>query len=402
MSISVQKRGRRWTTSVRLDGQIVSGTFDLKEQARTWAQRVRREILACRAEGRVFDKAAFKIIRRKLRPGDSLLPTEPNSPTQTEIDEDSVPRADWTLRRALEHYDDTITETLKGWRQARSRIQAWQRRPLADKRLRDVTADDLVVWIEGRRKRKKARDDRGAITHVDDVPVAASTVRNDAYRISALYEHARTPVTKGGWGLADLSNPVAAVALPDLPAGRQRRLDHGHGEEHRGEEERMLTALAAGPDGEQMTALVTLAIETGMRRSELLDLRAKEIRSTRLGRVIERGKSKNGHARRVVLTERATAAVDVLREGKAGTEKLFALNADAAAWRWDKARVAAGCPDLRLHDLRHEALSRMADAGLSVGALAAQSGHRTMQSLLRYVNASERDIRQKLAGKETA
>ena len=159
----------------------------------------------------------------------------------------------------------------------------------------------------------------------------------------------------------------------------------------------MLAALRDGPDSLEMEALVILAVETGMRRSELLDLRAAEVRFTRLGRVIERAKSKNGHSRRVVLTDRATVAVDGLRNGKEGTDRLFKLNADAVAWRWDRARTAAGCPDLRLHDLRHEALSRMADAGLSVGALAAQSGHRTMQTLLRYVNASERDIREKLA-----
>jgi integrase len=370
----------------------------LKDQARTWTERVRREILSCRADGRAFDPTEFRIVRRVLRPGDSILPEKPTGPTQEEIDADPAPRPDWTLRQALEHYDDTVTETLRGWRQVRARIQAWQREPLAARRLSDLTADDLTVWVANRRKTKKVHDAAGKLLQVEELPVAAATVRNDIYRISALYEHARAPVTKGGWGL-DLANPVAAVALPELPGGRQRRLDHGH-DEQQGEEDRMLAALAAGPDGPEMVALVTLALETGMRRSELLDLRAGEVRSTRLGRVIEREKSKNGHARRVVLTDRATAAVDALRVGKQKGDKLFRLGADAAAWRWDKARVAAGCPDLRLHDLRHEALSRMADAGLSPGALAAQSGHRTMQTLLRYVNASERDIRAKLAKRD--
>jgi integrase len=394
MSTSIQRRGRRYTASVRLDGHTVTGTFDLKGQAQEWAQRVRRAILDARVAGTAFDAGAHKIVRRKLKPGDPILPPEPTGPTQAEIDADDTPRADWTLWRALDHYDRTVTETLEGWRQARARIAAWQRHGLAKKRLDEVTAEDLAAWVKARTKTRKMRQEDGSVTVLQEA-VSASTVRNDIYRISALYEHAAKPTTKGGWGLT-VTNPVPAVALPALPAGRQRRLDHGH-EGQDGEEDRVLAELAKGLDGVEMVALLTVAIETGMRRSEVLDLRADEVRSTRLGRVIERAKSKNGHARRVVLTDRATEEVDVLRSGKTGRERLFSLSGDQAATRWDIARVKSGCPDLRLHDIRHEAMSRMADATLSVGALAAQGGYRTMQTLLRYVNASERDIREKLS-----
>jgi integrase len=181
------------------------------------------------------------------------------------------------------------------------------------------------------------------------------------------------------WGLTGLVNPVSAVTLPELPTGRQRRLDHGDGDQA-GEESQILAERAAGLGGVQMEAFAILAIETAMRRSEILDLRADEVRSTRLGRVIERAKSKNGDARRIVLTDRATEAVDKLRKGKKGRDKLFSLNADAVATRWDRARERAGCSDVRMHGIRHEAMSRMADAGLSVGALAAQGGYRTMQT----------------------
>ena len=51
---------------------------------------------------------------------------------------------------------------------------------------------------------------------------------------------------------------------------------------------------------------------------------------------------------------------------------------------------------VRFHDLRHEALSRMAGMGLTIGELQAQSGHTTAQILLRYVNARAGDIAKKL------
>ena len=50
----------------------------------------------------------------------------------------------------------------------------------------------------------------------------------------------------------------------------------------------------------------------------------------------------------------------------------------------------------RFHDLRHEALSRMAGLGLTIGELQAQSGQRTAQILLRYVNAKPSEIAKKL------
>lgn len=394
MSTSIQRRCKRWTANVRLDGHSVSGTFNLKAQAKTWASGTRGSIPDAVANETTFDPETVKIKRRKPGPPGDLLGLSHTGLTQDEIDLDPMPRADWSLRRALDHYDRTVTETLKGWRQARSRIKAWQARALADVRLKALTPDDVAGFVAGRRKARKVKA-KGQPISVVQHPVAASTIRNDCSRLSALYEHARSPVTKGGWGLDSLKNPVTAASLPSLPSGRQRRLNQDG--EDGGEETRLFAALASGPDGAEMVAIVTLALETGMRRSEVLTLVASEVCSTKMGRVIERGDSKNSDARRVIIGDRATAAVDALRAGKSGNTRLFSLNADAARYRWDLARSRAKCPDLRLHDIRHEAMTSMADAGMSVGALAAQGGYKTMQTLLRYVNASERDIREKLA-----
>jgi integrase len=52
--------------------------------------------------------------------------------------------------------------------------------------------------------------------------------------------------------------------------------------------------------------------------------------------------------------------------------------------------------DLRFHDLRHEALSRLSDAGLNVIELSHISGHRTLSMLKRYVHCSHPAIFMKL------
>ena len=55
-----------------------------------------------------------------------------------------------------------------------------------------------------------------------------------------------------------------------------------------------------------------------------------------------------------------------------------------------------GYPEIRLHDLRHTALSNMANAGLSLRELMNQSGHRTAAVASRYLHVDERTIREKL------
>lgn len=56
-------------------------------------------------------------------------------------------------------------------------------------------------------------------------------------------------------------------------------------------------------------------------------------------------------------------------------------------------------PDLRFHDLRHEAISRFAELGLSTVELAAISGHRDTRMLMRYTHLKPVDLARKLAGR---
>ena len=53
--------------------------------------------------------------------------------------------------------------------------------------------------------------------------------------------------------------------------------------------------------------------------------------------------------------------------------------------------------DLRFHDLRHEALSRLSDLGLNVIELSCISGHKTLGMLKRYTHPSHEAILNKLS-----
>jgi len=63
---------------------------------------------------------------------------------------------------------------------------------------------------------------------------------------------------------------------------------------------------------------------------------------------------------------------------------------------WRRARKRAGIADLRFHDLRHEAVSRLVEAGLGDQEVAAISGHKSMQMFKRYTHLRAEDLVERL------
>jgi len=63
---------------------------------------------------------------------------------------------------------------------------------------------------------------------------------------------------------------------------------------------------------------------------------------------------------------------------------------------WDNATNAAKADDLHFHDLRHEAISRFFEKGLSVAEVALISGHRDVRQLFRYTHLRAEDVAKKL------
>ena len=77
--------------------------------------------------------------------------------------------------------------------------------------------------------------------------------------------------------------------------------------------------------------------------------------------------------------------------------RIFPVTANAVRLSWQRLRKRAGLPDLRFHDLRHEAVSRLFEAGLSVPEVAMVSGHRTPAMLFRYTHPRAEAVAMKLA-----
>ena len=137
--------------------------------------------------------------------------------------------------------------------------------------------------------------------------------------------------------------------------------------------------------------IVLFALETGMRRSEIANLKWSDINlNERLAYVSE---AKNGHTRYVPLSSRSIKAIHYMDEK---SEYVFAMSSNAIRLAWQKLKGSKEIEGVRFHDLRHEAISQMFEKGLTVAEVGMISGHRTVSQLFRYAHADIQKLRRKL------
>lgn len=268
-----------------------------------------------------------------------------------------------TLAEALERYEREVTPRKKGAKQERLRIALWRRDPLAQYSLANIRGADLAAW---RDKRLNAG-------------TSPTTVRNDLALLSHLFN---TAIKE--WGLESLSNPIEKIKMPTAARARDRRLV--------GDEEMRLLEACRASSCPWLAPVVTLALETAMRQGEMLSLTWDNIDLPR--RVAHLPDTKNGESRDVPLS---TAAVTVLSTlPRAINGRTFPLSQDNLEGYWRRAVKAAEIADLRFHDLRHEATSRLFEKGLNPMEVAAITGHKTLQMLKRYTHLRAEDLASRL------
>ncbi len=219
-------------------------------------------------------------------------------------------------------------------------------------------------------------------------PRANNTVRLDL----ALLGHLYTVAIKE-WGVGLPSNPVMNIRRPAPGPGRNRRMTPD-------EEAGILTAVDIHSNP-MLGWIVRIALETGMRTSEIVTLRRSQVDTDR--RIVRLLKTKNTHPRTVPLTLAATkllqsamdhpirpADTELIFFGEPGRQGLRAPYAFDRVWQETKKKLEL--KDFHFHDLRHEAVSRFVEAGLSDQEVSAISGHKSMQMLKRYTHLRAEDL----------
>jgi len=238
---------------------------------------------------------------------------------------------------------------------------------IVDRFLRHSLASSLLARLNGS-DISRYRDERLET-------VKGGTVHRELAVLRHCFEVARKD-----WGIPLKSNPVADITMPSVGRPRNRRATEAE-----------LSALRHACTHPLLWSIITIAIETGMRRGEIVNIRWSDI-DLDVG-TLHIPVTKNGHPRTIPLTGRA---MEVLRSLPKTDEQVFPMTGNAVRLAWVRLKNKAGVDGLRFHDLRHEAVSRFFEMGLSVPEVALISGHRDPRMLFRYTHLKAENIVEKL------
>lgn len=229
-----------------------------------------------------------------------------------------------------------------------------------------------------------------------------------------LPDHPLRTLPDGYAQYTDTDAELAQVRREDVE--RDRRLEAG-------ELDRLLAVIASGvlPRKQRprplewtpaLRLLVVLAVESAMRLRELYTLTLDQVDIRR--RTVFLDKTKNGDKRQVPLTTVAVAELEAYLQVRAlpqgapadllfpwwsGSTKPKDL-ADVSDWLsklFREIAAAAKCDDLKFHDLRHEATSRLFErTTLSEAQIMKITGHRSHRMMMRYANLRGSDLAARL------
>jgi integrase len=207
--------------------------------------------------------------------------------------------------------------------------------------------------------------------------VSPQTVRKDLSLLQRVFN-----VAIKEWGIAfPHGNPVMQITMPKNPEGRDRRLEGD-------EESKMLDQLA---DNLVMLSIFKFAIETAMRRGELVNMRWEHIDLEK--RVLKIPITKSDFSRKIPLTPLALQVLTNFPRRADG--KVWGVEADSITQAFDRACKRADIQNLHFHDLRHEATSRFFEKGFNIMEVASITGHKDLKMLKRYTHLRAEDLAKK-------
>jgi integrase len=202
-----------------------------------------------------------------------------------------------------------------------------------------------------------------------------STVR----RYLAVLSHAFT-VAVQEWEWVQ-ENPFHKISKPKEPRGRVRFLTHD-------ERERLLAACRQSRN-KYLHIVVVLALSTGGRRGELLNLRWADVNFKR--EMLTFRETKNGETRSVPLTGYALEVLTQHAQIRRLDTTLVFPNATgkrplSIRDAFENAVERAELVDFHFHDTRHDFASNLAMHGASLVEIAEVLGHKTLQMVKRYAH----------------
>ncbi len=264
-----------------------------------------------------------------------------------------------TLADLLQKYLTEVTTRKREAKKETYCLKAFMKFEIAHKRLLDITPADFAKFRDQRLKEVKA-----------------ASFNREIVRVQHAYEIA---IREWNWPLKE--NPVKRINKPTNEPARQRRL--------KPEEVGKILQGLETTRNKLLKPIVLFAIETAMRQGEIV--RAEWKHYDREKRLLHIPVTKNGHPRTIPLTNAAVEILDGL-EKHLEEERIFPTTTEAVKQSWQRLIERSGIQDLHFHDLRHEAVSRFFEMGLSIPEVALISGHRDFRMLFRYTHLRPEEI----------
>ncbi len=342
---SIIKVGDKWRAQVRRKGYgVYTRSFGTKTLATDWARAIEADI------------------ERGVMPGARAVVGGRYTVEKAITDYRDLRRARPVRDTSTEHY--TLQHLAAG---------------LGDKAVADLRVNDLVEYAQ-------RRADMGAGPY---------TINMDVGKLGTVLR---------------VVGAAKGMALPDVVQQSRPLLKHlgligGGGRRERRPTEDELHAidrhLRAQPNGALYAASVAWAVETAMRQGEIARIRWDDVdRARRLVLVRDRKdpREKTGNDQWVPLLPGAWALLEQQPHGE--DARIFPIGGSSISKAFTLACSALSIPDLHFHDLRHEAISRLFEAGYRIEQVALVSGHRTWTHLRRYTNLRPEDMHKGPSGAE--
>ena len=321
-----------------------------RKRGTKWQAQIRREGFPYLVKTFQLKQHAEKWAREQERRIDKgeWLPPEPA-------------KSELVVAELLSRYENEITPKKRAAASEHFHIRIIRRHPIASITVKNLTPSEICRF----------RDDRMT-------QVAASTVGKEIGLLQRILKIAHKE-----WGI-DLPRALYLnVAKPPSGKARQRRLD-----------EHELVALCESLSrckNPVVRPVFLFALATGLRRGEILSLEWRNIDFENRTALLPL--TKNGDSRTVPLSSHAIAILDDMRRTHT---TVFPISSNAFRLSWERLKTRANISDLHFHDLRHEAISRFFEQGLSIPEVALISGHRDFRMLFRYTHLRPADVAKKL------
>lgn len=277
---------------------------------------------------------------------------------------------------------------VRSWKSVRAQLVPL-RAFFGNRKINTLTSDGLRDYRTHRRKQTVKTKKGEPIKYV-----SVATVNREFSALRRILRYAKTK----GWIVDDIFAGAGVIEVAKekerkrilSPAEEIRLLAACQGEwtteytrTRKGKEEKLESTFTV--DNKHLKAILILAIDSGMRRNEILSLSWKDIDfDTGMIKVLGTH-TKTEKTRTVPLSERARVALEDVR-AISPKEKIFPITTIKRSFA--TAKKLAGIQDLRFHDLRSTAASRMSKA-YPLTVVAKILGHASVSTTMKYYIANE-------------